>query len=1491
MKTKFFTFALAVLASCFVINAATVTLSFSGVTTEGRYCLLDSVLIENLTENWSQTLDCSTDTTFVVDVPYATSVEDIYASKTSDELLTISQNVLYGSTSFSINPLTDGIVRMCVVDMTGRIVMEHGEYLCAGHHQYILQLGSPQTYILSVNTTTESAAVKLLSIVSTGSYDLCRLSSLPTIYQAPIRRAVKTDNDFLMRYTGYTNQQGEAVASEPITQTQNSNEQIVFRFAPVAKSQKGMYVGMMGFNSQLYPYSFDILTNDNLYDHQQFVSNLSMASGTILYHAVYTALDNIVKAPVPEKIENVSLVTFTDGLDIGSWRMNSDYPSEALYLAAVNKQIHRTNIDGVQLDAYAIGVKGSDVTDVNRFENDLHQLASDSANVYSVSNMEEVNARFREIAAKIYSTKVSYSLTIKLPAPEPGSVIRFTFDDIDDAKNSIYYIEGTYDYNFDEGIGVLKDVVYRGVKCSDGSTWSSIPDGIFDLFTIHDLSTNIGERVSTLNMRQWTYISSSDSWQINSEFKPSSNSTTTEERTSALAMLVLDCSSSLSSDFGKMQSAANNFLRILAGQGDISRPSLSKASYTLGDLQVTMQASVTSTGNLNITDKGFCVSEQPNMDDATFYTAGSGSDNFSLELSNLVAGRTYYCRPFADNQLGRSWGAMSSFTAIEYTAPTVTTADITDITINSGKCGGKVTSDGNSAVIERGLCWSTSAKPTVNDNVIQSGSGIGSFTATISNLQDGTTYYVRSYAKNCKEIGYGEVKLFTTITIELPIVATSDITEITTYSAICGGSITFEGVPSITERGICWSISPNPTIDDNAIKSGTGMGTFEVTISELQDGTKYYVRSYAKTPISVVYGEEKAFTTIAIVPPVVSLTSAKVKTANSANCIGKIISDGNSPILEQGFCWGTEPNPTIEGNHVIAKSTNFSASITNLLQNTDYYVRAYAKNEKFVGYSDETISSIVHISSITYTANKKLPWTSDYIKDGIYSAAFDAEILSHNFSNGNGTLIFTQKLTTIGEYAFYGCSDLLSVTIPNSVINVGINAFSDCNNLASPVYNVHVFAILLPTNYSGAYSIPDGIETIAGRAFKYCNNLTSVTIPNSVTSIGDEAFYGCSSLTSLSLPNSVTNIGKSAFAGCGSSPIYNAHIFAYMPSSFSGAYTIPDGIESIACNAFYDCNNLTSVTIPNSVISIGEKAFYSCSNLTSVSIPNSVINIGDYAFSDCSSLNTEIYNAHVFAYMPKSYSGAYTIPDGIESIAGCAFIHCSNLTSVFIPNSVISIGDEAFIGCNGITSPLYNAHVFAYMPKSYSGAYTIPDGIESIAGEAFEYCSSLTSVTIPNSVTSIGKSAFEHCSSLTSVTIPNSVTSIGERAFANCSGLISVTIPNSITSIESASFQGCGGLTSVTIPNSVTNIGSYAFSLCNSLTSVTIPNSVTRIGKHAFERGLTSLTCKASTPPSCGSAFLDVKKSIPLYVPASSISAYKNAIGWNEFTNIKAISE
>ena len=429
--------------------------------------------------------------------------------------------------------------------------------------------------------------------------------------------------------------------------------------------------------------------------------------------------------------------------------------------------------------------------------------------------------------------------------------------------------------------------------------------------------------------------------------------------------------------------------------------------------------------------------------------------------------------------------------------------------------------------------------------------------------------------------------------------------------------------------------------------------------------------------------------------------------------------------------------------------------------------------------------------------------------------------------------VIANSVTSIGDYAFSGCSSLTSATIPNSVTSIGRDAFYYCNSLTSVI-------------------IPDSVTSIGNEAFYRCGSLTSVTISDSVTSIGDYAFSDCSSLTSVTIPNSVTSIGGGAFSGC---------------SSLTSV-TIPDSVTSIGGGAFSGCSSLTSVTIPDSVTSIGDFAFSGCSSLTSITIPDSVTSIGDYAFKSCGSLTSVTIPNSVTSIGRETFFccdslTSITIPDSVTYIGYQAFWYCSSLTSVTIGNGVKSIGNCAFYGCDSLVSVYYTGSLTSWCsinfyetfsnPKCYAselyisgkriqGELSIPNTATSIGNYAFESCGSLTSVTIPDSVTSIGDYAFGGCNNLTSVIIPDSVTSIGNIAFSGCDSLTSITIPDGITTIKSGTFFSCDNLTSVTISSSVTSIGKDAFDLCRDLKDVYYCGTKAQWEKITIDVGNTSLT-------------------------------------------------
>ena len=519
----------------------------------------------------------------------------------------------------------------------------------------------------------------------------------------------------------------------------------------------------------------------------------------------------------------------------------------------------------------------------------------------------------------------------------------------------------------------------------------------------------------------------------------------------------------------------------------------------------------------------------------------------------------------------------------------------------------------------------------------------------------------------------------------------------------------------------------------------------------------------------------------------------------------------------------------------------------------------------------------------------------------------------------------TYSVTSIGEYAFWKCTGLTAVTIPNSVTSIGEYAFSYCPGLTEVTIGNSVTSIGIDAFWGCTglteVTIPNSVTSIGEKAFEGCTGLTEVTIPNSVTSIGDYAFFLCTGLTSVAIPNSVTSIGGCAFEGC----------------TGLTEVTIPNSVTSIGGEAFNGCTGLTSIEvesgntkydsrdncnaiiktstntlvlgckntiIPNSVTSIGGGAFYGCTRLTSVTIPNSVTSIGEFAFKDCTGLTSvtipnSVTSIGTCAFEKCTGLPSVTIPNSVTSIGSSAFNGCTGLTSVTIPNSVTSIESSAFNGCTGLTSIEVESGNTEYDSRDNCNAIIktstntlvcgckntiIPNSVTSIGNDAFRGCTGLTEVTIPNSVTSIGWYAFSHCSGLTEVTIPNSVTSIGRYAFSNCTGLTSIEVESGNTKydsrdncnaiIETSTNTLVCGCKNTIIPNSVTSIGGSAFSGCTGLTSVTIPNSVTSIGYGAFGgcTGLTEVTIPNSVTSIGGEAFNGCTGLTSITIPNSVTS-------------------
>ena len=287
---------------------------------------------------------------------------------------------------------------------------------------------------------------------------------------------------------------------------------------------------------------------------------------------------------------------------------------------------------------------------------------------------------------------------------------------------------------------------------------------------------------------------------------------------------------------------------------------------------------------------------------------------------------------------------------------------------------------------------------------------------------------------------------------------------------------------------------------------------------------------------------------------------------------------------------------------------------------------------------------------------------------------------------------------SIGSYAFYRCSILTSIVIPNSVTSIGELAFWGCGSLT----NIYIESLESWCNVSGLGTLM-GNGSSNKHLFLNNQEVTELEIPNTVTTIGEDAFYGCSSLTSVTIGNSVTSIGDGAFSGCSSltsitlpfvgaskdeeSNTHFGYIFGANSYSNQGGY-IPSSLKSVVItsatsigdNAFLDCRSLTSVKIPNTVTSIGRSAFSGCRSLTSITLPF----VGASKDGNSNTHFGYIFGASSYSdqrgYIPSSLKNV--VITSATSIGDSAFYNCSSLTSVEIPNSVTSIGEDAFFWSN-----------------------------------------------------------------------------------------------------------------------------------------------------------------------------------------------------------------
>ena len=418
-----------------------------------------------------------------------------------------------------------------------------------------------------------------------------------------------------------------------------------------------------------------------------------------------------------------------------------------------------------------------------------------------------------------------------------------------------------------------------------------------------------------------------------------------------------------------------------------------------------LNGNVSSAGIGTVTQKGVVWSNVTNptiSSNLGNLTVGSGLGSIAVGPTGLTPGATYYARAYATNSNGTAYGNEITFITIIPNLPTLTTTDVSNNTTgNSATSGGNITSNGGGLITARGVVWSTSQNPIVSlSTKTSNGTGDGTFSSSLISLLTNTTYYIRAYATNSTGTAYGNEISFTTIN-NLPVVTTNAASAITATTVILNGNVSSGGygsvsLTSVTQKGIVWAKTTNPTISSNLgnLTVGAGLGSIAVGPTGLTPGTTYYARAYATNSNGTSYGSEITFVT-AFAAPTISTVSISSVTTTSAFSGGTSIYDGGATVTAKGIVWGTSSLPTTSlttKTNEGAGNTAYSSQLTSLTPGATYYVRAYVITSYGTSYGNE----------LSFTTKPNPPTLSTVT---ISSISSNTAISGGNISsNGNGNI-------------------------------------------------------------------------------------------------------------------------------------------------------------------------------------------------------------------------------------------------------------------------------------------------------------------------------------------------------------------------------------------------------------------------------------------------------------------------------------------------------
>lgn len=450
------------------------------------------------------------------------------------------------------------------------------------------------------------------------------------------------------------------------------------------------------------------------------------------------------------------------------------------------------------------------------------------------------------------------------------------------------------------------------------------------------------------------------------------------------------------------------------------------------------------------------------------------------------------------------------------------------------------------------------------------------------------------------------------------------------------------------------------------------------------------------------------------------------------------------------------------------------------------------------------------------------------------------------YSSHLRSIVLPERLKRIGGSALHGCSKLEEVIMPPGVRSLGNNAFSGCYRLEYII-------------------LPDGLQSIGDECFSGCEKLRNLNIPRSVVEIGDQAFAG-SGVQRIVLPDGLETLGKGAFDRTPLTSIdipaptrigddylgYMSKLQDITVEDGNSYYTYEDGVlydNTGRVLLLYPAGRDGFCQVPDGVEAIRSMAFYG-SQIEGVDVPSSVTVIGASAFEKCARLRR--------ADMP-----------GVTQLGKCAFKYCGALESYSTSQDITVIPQEAFEECKSLT------------------AVKLPSTVTTIVMRAYKNCPAIASVEFPIGLTEIGKEAFEGCKALTAIDLPSGLKSLGERAFKNCRGLTHVELPDACQTVDKEAFRECTALTAIDLGNGITSLGDNALRE-TAITTLVLPECITHIGKKVAEKckSLTRIECHAILPPKLDGVS---NNKVELYVPETSVNAYRSAKNWKNFKTIQPL--